>query len=108
MIGVSVNEDELEVVREFFELFKTPWEPIVSGRRYRVVLSTNDKIDHVSADVVILYGSGEDLRYHKVAVKPERVVGRLSVEGRHKSFPIYGEVSVFVAGNQQPVLQVQG
>ena len=29
MIGVAASADRIEVVNEFFELFKTPWEPFV-------------------------------------------------------------------------------
>lgn len=108
MIGVSVNEDELEAATEFFELFKTPWEQVVSGRRYRVVLATNNKIDHICADVVILYGSDEHSYEQEVGVKHEQFVGPVRVEWRNESFPIYGKVSVFAVDRRQTVLQLQG
>ena len=38
MIGVLANEEEHEVVREFFELFKTPWETYRSDGQYDVAL----------------------------------------------------------------------
>ena len=38
MIGVAASADRIEVVNEFFELFKTPWEPFVPGKRYPIVL----------------------------------------------------------------------
>ena len=40
MIGVLARPTDLESAHEFFELFKTPWEPAVAGQKYRVVLST--------------------------------------------------------------------
>src|SRR5262245_30179578 len=42
MIGVACSPSEEPVVREFFELFKTPWEFYRSGRPYRVILCTGD------------------------------------------------------------------
>ena len=38
MIGVIADSAEHEVVREFFELFKTPWEFYRQGRRYEVLV----------------------------------------------------------------------
>ena len=36
MIGVIADSAEQDVVREFFELFKTPWEFYRRDRRYDV------------------------------------------------------------------------
>ena len=40
MIGVLSNAAEARAVEEFFELFKTPWEFFVPGRRYDLLVST--------------------------------------------------------------------
>lgn len=42
MIGVVANPADHAVVREFFELFKTPWEFQRSDRRYEVLLCAGD------------------------------------------------------------------
>ena len=56
MIGVRVNPGEEDVAREFFELFKTPWEFVRSGRQYDVYLSTTgEPADGRSAKVVLIY-----------------------------------------------------
>ncbi len=39
-IGVICEESEIAIVREFFQLFKTPWELYQSRKKYEVVLST--------------------------------------------------------------------
>lgn len=108
MIGVLVSEDDLVVAREFFELFKTPWEQAVPGRKYRVVLATSDKVDHISADVFVLYGSGEYSHDHKAGVTREQLDGQLSIEWRHELFPVYGKVSAFALKGLQAVLIAQG
>ena len=41
MIGVVARPEDHDVVREFFELFKTPWEFYRRDRRYRVVLQAD-------------------------------------------------------------------
>jgi len=45
IIGVVCNAGEEPWVREFFELFKTPWEFHRSGRKYSVIVSTNEGVD---------------------------------------------------------------
>ena len=42
MIGVVAEAAEQDAVREFFELFKTPWESYRRGRQYEVVLCAGD------------------------------------------------------------------
>ena len=42
MIGVIADPSEEGVIREFFELFKTPWEFFQSNRRYEVLLCARD------------------------------------------------------------------
>ena len=58
MIGVAANATDLQTAGEFFELFKTPWEPAVQKRRYPVVLSTDGSIEKFDADLFLVYGSG--------------------------------------------------
>jgi len=60
MIGVIARPEEEPIAREFFELFKTPWEFYRERRRYDVVLSTRDlagRLDALDADLVVLYSN---------------------------------------------------
>ena len=57
MIGVIANPSDHAVIREFFELFKTPWEFFRSGRRYDVLLCAGDVVlPEVAAKLVLIYG----------------------------------------------------
>lgn len=56
MIGVAASPNDWDIVREFFELFKTPWEPAVPGRAYPVVLSTGAP-PAGGARLTVIYGS---------------------------------------------------
>jgi len=55
MIGVIAEPAEHDVVREFFELFKTPWEFYRPGRRYEVALCAADLPLQADADLVVVY-----------------------------------------------------
>ena len=55
MIGVIADSAEQDVVREFFELFKTPWEFYRRDRRYDVLLCAGDGQFDGTAKLVLLY-----------------------------------------------------
>ena len=55
MIGVIADSAEHEIVREFFELFKTPWEFCRQGQRYEVLVCAGGGEFDPAAKVVILY-----------------------------------------------------
>jgi hypothetical protein len=55
MIGVDVPISVRPIVREFFQLFKTPWEFVSPGRHYRVQISTASRPDFARADLTIVY-----------------------------------------------------
>jgi hypothetical protein len=61
MIGVIADPADHEVVCEFFELFKTPWEFYSTNRRYEVVLSAGESRNIDNAQLVIRY-SGRRLQ----------------------------------------------
>jgi hypothetical protein len=95
VIGVLAKVDQLPVVEEFFELFKTPWEPYRYDRRYDVVVVTSDDVPDIDANLILIYGAGEktsDVR-HDI-----RAVGRQScvVSDRDgTALPIYCGLATF-------------
>jgi hypothetical protein len=95
-IGVAVGPDELEIAAEFFELFKTPWEPAVPGRRYPVVLSTAGSLRNLDAEVFLIYGSERDPdRDGPLAAR--QTVGPVDLTWRGAPLPIYGRIATFDA-----------
>ena len=60
MIGVAATADELTVAEEFFELFKTPWEPAVPGRDYAALLSNGQPIEAFRSARAVVYGVDND------------------------------------------------
>ena len=58
VIGVITNHSEELAVREFFELFKTPWEFYRADGAYDVVLCTQTKNELiVNCKLIILFNS---------------------------------------------------
>jgi hypothetical protein len=59
LIGVIANSAEHDVISEFFELFKTPWEFYQSDRLYEVLLCAGSgDFAKSAAKLVLIYSSG--------------------------------------------------
>jgi hypothetical protein len=94
MIGVIADPAEDDVIREFFELFKTPWEYYRTGRRYEALVCTRD-MPFDGTPKLILYYAGR-----KIGFDGEQQVGCqrthahiLSYQGNR--IPIYGDSVTF-------------
>jgi hypothetical protein len=108
MIGVVASRNDLDVVREFFELFKTPWEVAVPDRRYRIVLCTNGGAEEIDGEMVLVYGSGEQEIDCEVGAVVNQVSGPMDVEWEESTFPIYGRVTLFDCDVSHCALQTHG
>src|SRR5213082_1232485 len=96
MLGVISDPTEESAVREFFELFKTPWEVYRKQRQYQVVLCTSDaKPEPSSTRLLILYASGEtdfdvrlkiETRLHNYETNLSLSAGSLPLYGCHATF----------------------
>ena len=94
MIGVLLNPSDLETASEFFELFKTPWEPAVAGRRYRAVLCTDGSFADYDADVILVYSSREQGVDREAGVLVHPANGPVGVVWGEWTFPIYRGVGI--------------
>jgi len=95
MIGVFCDKNEELIVREFFELFKTPWEFWDSHHDYDVVISTLSQIPECDAKLVVFYSSRYtefDIQW-KIAVKQGLSDDFVVTGDIH--LPIYGAVAKF-------------
>ncbi len=105
MIGVVVHFSDHPLVREFFELFKTPWEFYTEGRHYDVLLCAgNLDYDARAADVTLLYSSSalaSDVA-HQIESTGRRQNSALTFgEAR---LPIYGAYLTFQKGRNPSCL----
>lgn len=96
MIGVIAREKEMDAVREFFELFKTPWEPWNSGKAYDVVLCAAQEIpSEFRAKLVIAYSGS------RLASDPADAVENQATEAakllcyKDDEIPLYGKCVTF-------------
>jgi peptidoglycan/xylan/chitin deacetylase (PgdA/CDA1 family) len=96
MIGVIAHPGEHNVVREFFELFKTPWEFYRPDQKYDVVLCAADGRMQANAKLVIFYAgmeTGFDKQEKIQTVRQQRHACVLLYEGDR--IPIYGDTITF-------------
>src|SRR5678815_4536575 len=93
MIGVDAPAEQLQAVHEFFELFKTHWEPAVSGRKYDAVLSTDGRDGTFNTDVHLVYGSMEQTSDREAGVVLNPHDGPTHVLWRGTPLPIYTRVT---------------
>lgn len=97
MIGVIANPSEHDVVREFFELFKSPWEFYRPDHPYEILLYTcNDKVDEKDAHLILRYSSQRSASDVEdgVRVVSQRNAGHI-LSRNNMTIPIYGESLVF-------------
>lgn len=96
MIGVIADAAEHEIVREFFELFKTPWEFFRIGRRYDVVLCSGGGQLADAAKLTVHYGSTK-LHFddkQRIQIACHRKQSRI-LSFRGNRLPVYGNSVTF-------------
>jgi peptidoglycan/xylan/chitin deacetylase (PgdA/CDA1 family) len=96
MIGVIADSADSTVVREFFELFKTPWEFCHADRIYDVVLCSGNARFEGDAKLVVMYGGSETPFDQEQKVQTRCAPGSahvLSHQGNR--IPIYGNTITF-------------
>lgn len=96
MIGIIADPADDCVVREFFELFKTPWEFCRADAQYDVVICAGDRQFAGTAKLVLFYSS------EKVSFDDEREIRNHSQPRRSRvllykgdRIPIYGGATGF-------------
>lgn len=97
MIGVRVNPGEEDVAREFFELFKTPWELDGGGGRGNVFLSTTgaEPEPRCPARTVLVY-SGQRVAFDDVTgIDTRAEPAGVALAYRDHRLPVYGRLVAF-------------
>src|SRR5262245_58176156 len=108
MIGVIASSSEHAVVAEFFELFKTPWEPFTQGRQYPVVIATTEEIPEVDAQLLMVFGSRRtnvDSAY-EITVGQKLRYATLDYDG--EKLPTYGETILLSACSAVTCVSTEG
>ena len=107
MIGIIAESADCDVISEFFELFKTPWEFYKADRQYGVVLCCNADLPPTSAKFILAFSSAQmrvdvEHQIHRVAHTSGTTIS--FDEGR---LPLYGQYCTFSAGATFLVLDEQ-
>ena len=104
MIGVVASIDEAGAAAEFFELFKTPWEIAIPGRKYRALLAATEPTEHFDADVVLVYGSGRCLIDDQAGVSVTSLHEVVEVDWESSPLPLFAGVARFEGRKDNGVL----
>jgi hypothetical protein len=96
MIGVVSKKGEEEAVREFFELFKVPWEFYKEDGKYSVAILTQESTQRLDAKLILFYTSTkikfDDENKINVTFLPE---SQALLKCAETQFPVYGKISTF-------------
>ena len=95
MIGVIPKPDQMELVEEFFELFKTAWELYHPGRVYDVIIATSDELPEVDSKLLVVYGPTEKNIDGRMGIVTHGRHQRAILTDRDASLPIYAGVLTF-------------
>jgi len=105
LIGVISKKSDEEIVKEFFELFKTPWEFFQEERDYDIIITTEDYVPETGSGFIIVFGS--DIKHfdkeQNLVMTPEK--SGIVVESNKQVFPLYCETS-FIEDNGKPLLKI--
>jgi hypothetical protein len=106
VIGVCARQADLTIAAEFFELFKTPWEPATPGRRYTAIISTDGRHQDFDTNVVIAFGAEVDV--DRLGLVQERLSGPVDLMSDRLRLPIYGQVVRFEGSSESSALTLNG
>jgi peptidoglycan/xylan/chitin deacetylase (PgdA/CDA1 family) len=91
MISVFANETDQPVVREFFELFKTPWRLHVAGASAKILLCAGRDVPPNDAALVIVFASQLISTDEKIGAHSELKNEPAIFQHDNFELPIYGQ-----------------
>jgi hypothetical protein len=95
MIGVLASDAEHPVVREFFELFKTPWEFYRSDSQYDVLICSDIQLPNNSAKLVLIYGAEPKSFDLQQRIESDSQPANTVLSYKGSRIPIYGNCLTF-------------
>jgi hypothetical protein len=107
LIGVLSNDAEKEVVQEFFQLFKTPWEFYNPDRPYDAVLCAREGTPPKKAKLLMVFGSETKSFDSRRNITPGAVHRNAMIEWNDLEIPVYGDLLTFESCGF-PVIRVKG
>ncbi len=108
MIGILCHENEKEIVEEFFELFKTPWEFFDLQQNYEVIISTTQEFFDSNAPLVIIYSSKLTQFDNLKNITIEKSSTSHFIQYDEFCLPIYGDIIQFHGEGKPLILNQPG
>ena len=105
-IGVHSKEEEYEAVKEFFELFKVPYEVFEENRSYNVVLTTQDIPMEVDTHLLLVFSSRRLGIDNELGLRSSSVREGCVLKSDNEDLPIYGRLRTF-SSDHIPLLKVR-
>jgi len=103
VIGVIANEDQAEIIQEFFQLFKTPWEMYHPDESYDVVMASGTAPEGIKAKLVLVYDSNPDCGDDEAEPVHSTPIQNGKLEWRGNQIPLYGQLLTFKSASQRPI-----
>lgn len=95
MIGVIAKQSEVEIVKEFFQLFKTPWKFYQNQMAYDIVITTEEPVADIDAKLCIIYNSAHTEWDKKTGLSHGSKSQNTIIRFRNIRLPIYGQIATF-------------
>jgi hypothetical protein len=98
MLGLIAKASEMPIAEEFFQLFKTPWEPFDPDHSYNVVLTTGEIPTNCNCKLLVHYASEAIALHAQMGVSFRRRLRNRVVVLNSSELPIYGEIATVPFG----------
>jgi hypothetical protein len=106
MIGVIAKDSETAAVREFFQLFKTPWEFYVPQREYDIVIVGSVEVPaNLSVRLLLIYSSKRTSLDDEMGLAIRSPEQSSWIEWSTNGFPIYGDAAVLQGAGRPFILR---
>ena len=106
MIGVISKQWQEAIIREFFQLFKVPWEFYNKEKSYDVIIITDDSSVVPTAGLTVIYSSKRTLFDSENDVQFSHHKGNVLLDNGHYQFPVYMNLLKFKSLGK-PVIKVK-
>ena len=107
MIGVIAQESDHVIIREFFELFKTPWEYYRNDRCYDVVITAGTYVEGIQTKLLVIYSSEKTIYDTEFSIALQSALPEDLLDSAEGALPVYRKVLLF-HNRDQHLLSVKG
>src|SRR5262249_1011319 len=98
MIGVVADSADHDIAREFFQLFKTPWEFYSRERQYDVLLCLGGETSESAGKLTVFY-AGRRIQFdERSGIEPDRPSEGGILSYQQHRIPIYRDLMTFAKG----------